>query len=148
MKKFIFINLLFFSSKLFSTSEINLAESEQKLNSGTEIIFFKNGEYHNPNPIWFNFFKKQTNRKKIISTLLAFPIPGGILGLHRIYLGTKPYVPLIYIFTLGGGLFILPIIDFCVLVLNKDISRFENDPRIFMWIDNEKKSSDKKTESK
>jgi len=146
MKIFFFISLLFFSCKLFSNGEIDLVLSEEKLNTGVEINFLKDGVLHKPNPLWVNFFKKQADRKKVISTLLAFPIPGGILGLHRIYLGTKPYVPLIYIFTLGGGLFVLPIIDFCVLLLNKDVSRFENNPNIFMWIDNEKKSSEKKPE--
>jgi TM2 domain-containing membrane protein YozV len=92
-----------------------------------------------PNPAWTRFFKKQAQRKRAIAAALAFPIPGGILGLHRIYLGTKPYVPLIYVITLGGGFLILPLVDFCVLLLNKDISRFENCPQLFMWIDNEKK---------
>ncbi len=147
MQKFIFISFLFFSCKLFSIGEISLILNEEKLNACSEINFLNSNAFHKPNPIWFSFFKKQTNRKKVVSTLLAFPIPGGLLGLHRIYLGTKPYVPLIYILTLGGGLFILPIIDFCVLLLNKDVSRFENNPRIFMWIDNEKKSTEK-TESK
>lgn len=110
------------------------------MNSCNEVTFIES----KPNPIWLHFFKKQSNRKKVIASILAFPIPGGILGLHRISLGTKPYVPLIYILTLGGGLLILPIIDFCVLLANKDITRFENHPGIFMWIDNEKKPAPKK----
>ena len=124
---------LFAINNFNSVSEINLSAAES---------------LGKPNPVWFNFFKKQSNRKKTISTLLAFPIPGGLLGLHRIYLGTKPYVPLIYILTLGGGLFVLPMIDFFVLLSNKDISRFENHPGIFMWIDNPKKPAETKPESK
>ncbi len=93
-----------------------------------------------PNPVVLKFFKKQNQRKRIIASTLAFPLPFGFLGLHRIYLGTKPYVPLIYVGTLGGCAGILPMIDFCNLVSNKDISRFQANPRIFMWVDNDKKN--------
>lgn len=93
-----------------------------------------------PNPVVLRFFKKQNQRKRIIASTLAFPLPFGFLGLHRIYLGTKPYVPLIYVGTLGGCAGILPMIDFCNLVSNKDISRFQANPHIFMWVDNDKKN--------
>ena len=76
---------------------------------------------------------KLKRRKKIFATLLAFPVPFGIIGLHRIYLGTKPYVPLVYIATLGGAAGIVPFIDFIVLLLEKDISKYENNPNIIMW---------------
>ncbi|MDP2386244.1 MAG: TM2 domain-containing protein [Bacteroidota bacterium] len=76
---------------------------------------------------------KLKSRKKIFATLLAFPVPFGIIGLHRIYLGTKPYVPLVYIATLGGAAGIVPFIDFIVLLLEKDISKYENNPNIIMW---------------
>src|ERR1700747_1062621 len=111
MQRVLFIIFLFFSCRIFSCTEIELKVSEVNFNS-----YNKNSiaiENKKPSPVWFNFLKRKANRKKTIASLLAFPIPGGILGLHRIYLGTEPYVPLIYIFTLGGGL-ILPIIDFCV----------------------------------
>src|SRR6185503_9682570 len=39
--------------------------------------------------------------KRAIAAVLAFPFPFGILGLHRIYLGTKPYMPFVYLGTLG-----------------------------------------------
>ncbi|HWY38068.1 MAG TPA: NINE protein [Bacteroidia bacterium] len=97
-----------------------------------------------PSPVWFNFLKKKASRKKVVASILAFPVPGGLLGLHRIYLGTEPYVPVIYILTLGGGFFILPIIDFSILLLNKDVSRFEKHPGVFMWVDNEKKKEETK----
>lgn len=76
---------------------------------------------------------KLKRRKKIIATLLAFPLPCGIIGLHRVYLGTKPYVPLVYIATIGGAVGIVPFIDFIVLLLEKDISKYENNPNIIMW---------------
>jgi TM2 domain-containing membrane protein YozV len=76
---------------------------------------------------------KLKRRKKIIATLLAFPLPCGIIGLHRVYLGTKPYVPLVYIATFGGAAGIIPFIDFIVLLLEKDISKYENNPNVIMW---------------
>lgn len=64
---------------------------------------------------------------------MAFPIPFGIVGLHRIYLGTQPYVPVVYIATVGGCFGILPMIDFIVIILEKDIQLLTNNPRVFMW---------------
>ena len=74
-------------------------------------------------------------RKKITAAVLAFPLPFGLLGLHRIYLGTKPYVPFVYIGTIGGCLFILPLIDFITILSAKeeDFKRFEKNPGVFMW---------------
>lgn len=92
-----------------------------------------------PNPVWFGFLKKHSQRKRAIASALAFPVPFGFLGAHRIYLGTKPYVPVVYVGTLGGCVGILPLIDFVTLIANKDISRFQQNPRIFMWVDNEAK---------
>ena len=94
---------------------------------------------HKPNPLVLNFFKKQNQRKKVVASALAFPLPFGFLGLHRIYLGTRPYIPVMYVGTLGGCAGILPMIDFVSLVYNKDISRFQANPRIFMWISDETK---------
>ena len=96
-------------------------------------------EVEKPNPIWFSFKKKNDAHRKIIASVLAFPLPFGIIGLHRIYLGTKPYVPFVYIGTLGGGFGILPFIDFCVLLLDKDIDHYKSNAHIFMWIENQNK---------
>ena len=73
--------------------------------------------------------------KKIIASIFAFPIPFGILGLHRIFLGTKPYMPFVYIGTIGGCFGILPLIDF-IAILSADeetFKHYENNPKIFMW---------------
>jgi TM2 domain-containing membrane protein YozV len=87
-----------------------------------------------PNPILFNFKRKQRMNKKLVASVLAFPFPFGIVGLHRIYLGTAPHVPVVYIGTFGGVLGILPFIDFCILVLDKDFDRYLNNNKIFMWV--------------
>ena len=89
---------------------------------------------HRPNPIFQLIKKQQRKNKRTIAALLAFPFPFGMVGLHRIYLGTAPHVPIVYIGTFGGVLGILPFIDFCVLLLDKDIDRYLNNNKIFMWV--------------
>src|SRR4051812_48331798 len=91
-------------------------------------------ENNRPNPLFFKFRKKQTKNKKIVAALLAFPFPFGIVGLHRIYLGCAPYVPVAYIASLGGIFGILPLIDFCVLLFDKDYEHYEDNGKVFMWI--------------
>ena len=117
-------------------NEMTIAAGIQKKGLENEV-FLSAGK--KPNPFRLNFFKKQNGRKKVIAAMLAFPLPFGFLGAHRIYLGTKPYIPLVYVGTLGGCAGLIPLIDFINLVCSKDISRFQNNPHIFMWIDNEPK---------
>lgn len=74
------------------------------------------------------------NKNKFISAITAFPFPLGFMGAHRIMLGTKPWIPVVYVATLGGCFGLLPLIDFCVIVFSKDIERYENNPHIFMWV--------------
>jgi len=87
-----------------------------------------------PNPILQLIKKQRRKNKKIMAAVLAFPFPFGIVGLHRIYLGTAPHVPVVYIGTFGGVLGILPFIDFCVIMLDKDFDRYLNNSKIFMWV--------------
>ncbi len=87
-----------------------------------------------PNPIFQLFRKKQRLNKRITAAVLAFPFPFGIVGLHRIYLGTKPYVPVAYIASLGGVFGILPLIDFIVITFDKDFDQYRDNGKVFMWI--------------
>lgn len=73
-------------------------------------------------------------RKKAVSALFAFPFPFGFMGAHRVMLGTKPWVPVVYVATFGGCFGLLPMIDFFVIVFSKDIEQYENNPNIFMWV--------------
>jgi TM2 domain-containing membrane protein YozV len=105
--------------------EINLSEQTLLSDQGNEL---------RPSPL-LNFIKKQQNKnRKITAAVLAFPFPFGIVGLHRIYMGCAPYVPVVYIATLGGVFGILPFIDFCVILIEKDLERFMNNPKVFMWV--------------
>lgn len=87
-----------------------------------------------PNPLLSFFKNRQKKNKRITAAILAFPFPFGIVGLHRIYLGTAPYVPVAYIASLGGVFGVLPFIDFCVLLLDKDETRYINNKKVFMWV--------------
>ncbi len=87
-----------------------------------------------PNPILQLVKKQRKKNKKVMAAVLAFPFPFGIVGLHRIYMGTAPHVPIVYIGTFGGVLGILPFIDFCVIMLDKDFDRYMNNNKIFMWV--------------
>lgn len=87
-----------------------------------------------PFPILKRIKEKQVNNRRIIAAILAFPFPFGIVGLHRIYLGTKPYVPIAYIASLGGIFGILPLIDFFVLAFDKDFEHYENNSKVMMWV--------------
>lgn len=87
-----------------------------------------------PNPVFQLFHKKQRLNKRITAAVLAFPFPFGIVGLHRIYLGTKPYVPVAYIASLGGGFGILPLIDFFVITFDKNFDHYRDNGKVFMWV--------------
>jgi len=78
--------------------------------------------------------KTSSLKKKFVSAGFAFPFPFGFMGAHRVMLGTKPWVPIIYVATFGGCFGLLPLIDFCVIVFSKDIEQYENNPKVFMWI--------------
>ncbi len=78
--------------------------------------------------------KKFKNREKLLSAFFAFPFPLGFIGAHRVLLGTKPWVPIVYVATFGGCFGVLPLIDFFVIAFSKDIEQYENNPHIFMWV--------------
>ncbi|MCW3077448.1 MAG: hypothetical protein JWO32_2057 [Bacteroidetes bacterium] len=105
----------------------------------TQNLDFYSGLKDRPNPLLQIFKSKQQKNKKVIAAILAFPFPFGMVGLHRIYLGTSPHVPVVYIGTLGGALGILPFIDFCVIVLDKDLNRYIENKKVLMWVDESKK---------
>lgn len=88
------------------------------------------GKHHVKNPI---YILAEDIAGKNKATVIVLTLLTGPLGGHRIYLGTKPIVPIVYTLTLGGGVGVLPFIDLVVICFSKDISRFENNDKIFMW---------------
>lgn len=76
----------------------------------------------------------ELQKKKWILALSAFPFPMGFVGAHRVMLGTKPWIPIVYVATFGGCFGLLPLIDFFVILNCNDIKQYENNPNLFMWI--------------
>jgi TM2 domain-containing membrane protein YozV len=81
--------------------------------------------------------KKEFNTIKVTAVALAVTL--GVFGIHRLYLGTKPNVPIVYTLTLGGGFFLLPLIDIIYIIAAKDINQLKNNDYIFIW--NKKKKN-------
>ena len=106
------------------------------VDSTSTIIYSENISVDDkkPNPIFQLFRKKQKLNKRITSAVLAFPFPFGIVGLHRIYLGTKPHVPVVYVASLGGVFGILPLIDFCFITFGKKFDTYRDNGKVFMWV--------------
>ncbi len=69
---------------------------------------------------------------------IALNILLGPLGVHRLYLGTDVKIPILYTLTFGGG-GVVWVIDLGFLIFSKDISRFKNNKRFFMWVEPDKK---------
>ncbi|MES2678929.1 MAG: TM2 domain-containing protein [Bacteroidota bacterium] len=126
---FFFLHTASASDSVFTCYDTIIIETDSYAENSLEISSGKR-----PNPILKLFRDKQKKKKQVIAALLAFPLPFGIVGLHRIYLGCAPYVPVAYIASLGGMFGVLPLIDFCVLLLNKDTDSYSNNKKIFMWV--------------
>ena len=93
-------------------------------NSDLELVFRTPELYH---------VVEDSSKNQVLASILAFPLPFGMLGLHRIYLGANPGIPILYILTFGGLFGILPFIDMMVLILSRDTKPFYKNSRILMW---------------
>lgn len=87
-----------------------------------------------PNPIKYFFRRKRAENAKAVAMVLAFPFPFGLVGLHRIYLGCAPYVPVVYIASLGGVFGILPLVDFILLATANNLDEYINNQKVLMWV--------------
>ena len=97
---------------------------------GRDTLYLQQPLIHAPT----KFIKDSTQRKKIIVGLFALPFPMGFMGAHRVVLGCKPWIPVVYMATFGGCFGLLPLIDFCVITFSKTITQYENNSQVFMWI--------------
>ena len=79
---------------------------------------------------------EKKNKSKLVASLLAVTL--GPFGVHRLYLGTSPKVPIAYTLTLGGGFFVLPLIDIFYILLSENPEDIENNNNVFIW--NKKKT--------
>jgi TM2 domain-containing membrane protein YozV len=119
----------FVSQIIFQDRVINAADS---VCFSEQVLVLKKDK--RPSPLFHLFHARQKKNKKLTAAILAFPLPFGIVGLHRIYLGSSPYVPVAYIASLGGAFGLLPLIDFCAILLDKNTETFVNNKKVFMWI--------------
>jgi TM2 domain-containing membrane protein YozV len=110
-------------------------DTSQKLVIPTEDVLDKNVVTINTNDTSKTLQITKHPKKKWIAALLAFPLPFGVVGLHRIYLGTQPHIPLVYVGTIGGVFGLLPLADFIAILNTKedDLQNF-NTGKVFFWI--------------
>jgi len=129
----LFVIFCIITSTLFAKTKLTTV---YYLDSTSTIVYSENISVDDkkPNPIFQLFRKKQKLNKQITSAVLAFPFPFGIVGLHRIYLGTKPHVPVVYVASLGGVFGILPLIDFCCITFGKKFDTYRDNGKVFMWM--------------
>tara|TARA_R110001592_G_scaffold155956_1_gene386067 strand:- start:4785 stop:5162 length:378 start_codon:yes stop_codon:yes gene_type:complete len=123
MKLKIVFGFLFMMSTFFTKAEeLSLNFQDSVFMESNEIIVADDSTR----------FNKKTERKYVRVKAIIFTILTGPLGGHRVYLRTRPGAPIVYALTLGG-FGILPLIDLAHLIFKKDISSFEENPKIMMW---------------
>jgi hypothetical protein len=62
----------------------------------------------------------------------VFALTLGPFGGHRLYLGTRPKVPLVYGLTFGG-FGVLAVVDLMHILFTHDLAAYQESDRIFMW---------------
>ncbi len=80
--------------------------------------------------------QKRSSEKHSKSVAAGLNITLGLFGVHRLYLGTAPQIPVIYTLTLGGGGFLM-LSDLGVILFTKDLEQFSNNSQVIMWSKNE-----------
>ena len=75
--------------------------------------------------------REKGENKRLVAAALALTL--GPFGVHRLYFGTDFKVPIVYSVTFGC-FFILPIIDLGVILFTKDLEKYQNNPRVIMWL--------------
>ena len=83
-----------------------------------------------PTPSLRQFFLQHPDNARRTAILLDLSL--GFFGVHRMYLGTSPKVPVFYTLSMGGG-GVLWLVDLGVLIAHKDITPYLNNPRMLMW---------------
>ncbi len=89
-----------------------------------------NNEVHSPLPSWRKAAFSHPENARRVAILLDASL--GFFGVHRMYLGTSPKIPVFYTLSMGGG-GVLWLVDLGVLIMHKDISPFLNNPKMLMW---------------
>ena len=136
LNKFVFSLLFLFlgisSFAVNTDTTISITDSATVIQHNTKVEF-----NFLPKISLFSKDKAETkNKSKLVAGLLAITL--GPFGVHRLYLGTSPKVPIAYTLTLGGGFFILPLIDIFYIILSRNPEDIEGNNHVFIW--NKKKT--------
>lgn len=71
-------------------------------------------------------------KRRLVAALLCLAL--GPFGMHRLYLGTKPHVAAAYTLTLGGGIGLVPLIDFFFIVFDPNLYKYKDNNKFIMWL--------------
>ncbi|GAA5035956.1 hypothetical protein GCM10011506_31510 [Marivirga lumbricoides] len=124
-----FVSFLGLSNSFANNSYyVDDAAVEEVLTSGVEL----SAEFNlNPNAT----LGQQTTldeKDPLVAIILDFFLGG--IGIHRVYLGGRGTLVLIYFITCGGIFGIVPLVDLIVLAINyDDISQFVDNDKFIMW---------------
>ena len=132
--KFFFLSYFFLILLVKPASAVGIGDSIAAVISVGDTIYVKDSLPVTDPVITKGDVSKENKKKRIVSAICSFPFPFGFMGAHRVMLGTKPWVPIVYVATFGGCFGLLPLIDFFVITFSKDIEQYENNPHIFMWV--------------
>lgn len=110
-----------------STTHAGLNAKEIKKQAKKEVREQKKAERRARFLAWIQ--KKMAGSDKQLVAILLTLFLGG-LGIHRVYLGSKPVIILLYLITLGGFLGIIPLIDFIRLLIGQ-VDHYEGNSNLF-----------------
>lgn len=135
MKKFLAVFSLFLliglSNAQASSYYVDDAAVEKVLSKGVEM----NTNFSldaNSTAELFNQSSTLNEKDPLVAILLDIFVGG--LAIHRVYLGGRPTLVLLYFITCGGIFGILPIGDLIVLAVNyDDISAYVGNDNFIMW---------------
>jgi TM2 domain-containing membrane protein YozV len=128
------ITLLAFSTSYANNSSkyfVNDEKIENVMQESTQIDFTVDSAQLE---MLMNSESIQQDKSAWVAFAIAFVVGG--LGIHRVYLGGKGSLILIYIVTCFGIFGVVPMIDWIVLLVGAikgDISQFIGSDKFFMW---------------
>lgn len=85
---------------------------------------------HFSNKNTLKHWAEDSKHKKSVAAILDITL--GVFAVHRMYLGTKPKVPVVYTLTLGGGGFLV-LTDLGIIIFTKDLEKYHNKDSVLMW---------------
>lgn len=111
-----------------------LCQRQSKLQSiAGKVLFSETDQHHFKLREIFHSREDSTRKENTRLVAIGLDISLGLLGVHRLYLGTDVIVPVMYTLTMGGGV-VLWLVDLGLLIFTRDITPYLNNPHLFMWI--------------